>query len=449
MAEPIDRVLYKQMKASIVIPVFNQPSLFQKTIQSLQQQSCQEYEFEVVVVDHGSDGRISRICSSFTDRLSLSYVRLEREEWSISRPKNAGILAATGEIIILLDSGIIVPSTFVEAHINKVAKDCCTVGFCFGASREDKDWLIGCELSNPDSCWNTLQARPNIADPRDKAVIENAEEPWVLFWGGNAAAPKKSLIEVGLFDETLTGWGFDDIELGYRLHKNGLNFRVADRGWGIHLPHPRAPLEKRLESGYKNFRISLQKHPTLEMELYWRSNALTYHRTLCDVEKLLNCKLLPDYQIQSNLSTLLQSYISNSGESTLLVGLDRNESRQSYLVDSVKPSIVLAAERSPTVEKNDRLPLLGIEMPFGDNAFATVVITDIWKSLGGTPCPTNERYLYYLLTEALRVGQRVVIFNDTDFTPNVDDKDLVDLSVLNELLNTANLQNKQIYNLEI
>jgi glycosyltransferase involved in cell wall biosynthesis len=431
------------MKASVVIPTFNRPRLLQRTLQSLTRQSLPKYEFEVVVVDHGSTKYISELCSDFTHRLNLSYLRLERDGWSISCPKNAGILAAKGEVVILLDSGIVVPSTFVGAHVDKLIKeDCCTVGFCLGASREDEDWLIGCELNNPDSCWEKLQRTPDIPDPRNKATIESVEEPWVLFWGGNAAARRESLAAVGLFDETLTGWGFDDIELGYRLHKYGLDFRVADGGWAIHLPHPRAPLDERLDSGYKNFRVGLQKHSTLEMELYWRSDALTYHQTLRKLENLLQNQLMPNYQSKSNFLTILQRYIHCDGDSTLLVGLSGDKHDHDYLLHLMEPAKGLSAARHRTNQEEDVLPLLGIEMPFADYAFTTVIVTDIWKSLASRPCPANERYLYYLLAETLRVGRNVIILNDTSFTPPVGAEDLVSLPLLNNLLDGMGLQGR-------
>ncbi|GAB3982216.1 galactosyltransferase-related protein [Plantactinospora veratri] len=65
--------------------------------------------------------------------------------------------------------------------------------------------------------------------------------PWVLLWGLNFSISAEDYWRVDGFDEGIVRWGLDDLELGFRLFKAGLEFRLSRTAWAVHAPHERAP----------------------------------------------------------------------------------------------------------------------------------------------------------------------------------------------------------------
>lgn len=100
------------MLISIVIPAFNRPELLLEAARSIAAQTSPN--FEVVVVDNGSTPPIS---AEMLERVLGDRVRLCRYEspLGVPRAKNAGVRAARGEVILLLDDDDLLTPNAVEA----------------------------------------------------------------------------------------------------------------------------------------------------------------------------------------------------------------------------------------------------------------------------------------------------------------------------------------------
>ncbi|MBD1390553.1 glycosyltransferase family 2 protein [Neiella sp. HB171785] len=105
MSEPI---------VSIIIPVYNDLNAIQQTLAKLEQQSCDQALFEILVVDNGStDGSIEWL-------EQRSDVCLIKEHQRLASPyscRNRGIEAASGRYIALLDSTCIPAKDWVSSAI--------------------------------------------------------------------------------------------------------------------------------------------------------------------------------------------------------------------------------------------------------------------------------------------------------------------------------------------
>ncbi|MCL2363876.1 MAG: glycosyltransferase [Defluviitaleaceae bacterium] len=87
-------------KLSIIIPLYNVSEYVQKAAQSI---ACQAFEgLEVVVVDDGSLDNSLEICLKYLSDIDTLVVK--KENGGLSSARNAGILAATGEYLLFLDS---------------------------------------------------------------------------------------------------------------------------------------------------------------------------------------------------------------------------------------------------------------------------------------------------------------------------------------------------------
>jgi GT2 family glycosyltransferase len=59
----------------------------------------------------------------------------------------------------------------------------------------------------------------------------------LYFLTGNASVRRDDLLRVGSFDEQFTGYGHEDLELGYRLHKSGVEILYDPEAVNYHW-HP-------------------------------------------------------------------------------------------------------------------------------------------------------------------------------------------------------------------
>ena len=70
------------------------------------------------MVDDGSsdgDGRSSS--QGYRDRLDLRYFFQPDEGWRVAQARNVGIAHATGEVCVFVDSGVVLHSDCLRAHL--------------------------------------------------------------------------------------------------------------------------------------------------------------------------------------------------------------------------------------------------------------------------------------------------------------------------------------------
>lgn len=98
------------MKYSIVVPVFNRPGEIDELLISLVKSEYKD--FEVIIVEDGSEDRAENIVYTFKDRLSVEYYFKENSGTGPSR--NFGANRSKGDYIIFLDSDVIVPPEYLS-----------------------------------------------------------------------------------------------------------------------------------------------------------------------------------------------------------------------------------------------------------------------------------------------------------------------------------------------
>lgn len=83
---------------SVIIPVFNREAFIQKAVESV---LAQDYSpLECIVVDDGSTDRTPGILAGFGNRIRS----IRQENSGVSAARNAGVRAASGELVAFLDS---------------------------------------------------------------------------------------------------------------------------------------------------------------------------------------------------------------------------------------------------------------------------------------------------------------------------------------------------------
>lgn len=103
------------MMLSVVVPVYNRPEEIRELLDSLCQQSFQN--FEVVIVEDGSTVKSDTIAADFQSKLNLHYFYKKNTGPGDSR--NFGMTRASGDYFIILDSDCILPTHYLE-EVHKV-----------------------------------------------------------------------------------------------------------------------------------------------------------------------------------------------------------------------------------------------------------------------------------------------------------------------------------------
>lgn len=261
------------MKASVIIPSYNSKERLYYNLISLNNQECDFNIFEVIVIDNGSKDNTLEMLKNFKPKFSFKLVRLE-ENKGIARGRNAGIKKAIGDILIFHDSDMIAPRDFIVRHLeHHKEKNVVVCGLPWrrintfyykeldnsdeknmdenGIKNKDKnDKYNKAPLISEDSIINGNYMKQAYDLDSDfirhikeilndhKGTLEDYNLPWRFFFTNNASVERSRVIEVGMFDENIVDYGFEDYDLGIRLYKSGSNFIFDKNILSIHQEHP-------------------------------------------------------------------------------------------------------------------------------------------------------------------------------------------------------------------
>jgi glycosyltransferase involved in cell wall biosynthesis len=109
----------KNTLVSVIIPTYDQADFLGEAIQSVLDQSYQN--FEIIVVNDASTDDADKVVEQFTDP-RLKYIVHERN-LRLSETRNTGIKVSKGEIIFLLDSDDVFHSEKLQAHVEFLTKN--------------------------------------------------------------------------------------------------------------------------------------------------------------------------------------------------------------------------------------------------------------------------------------------------------------------------------------
>jgi len=113
---------------SFIIPVYNRPDELEELLGSFLDLEGNR-DFEIVVIEDGSQISSSAIIDKFINDLDISYFYKANSGPGDSR--NFGMDNAKGNYFIILDSDCILPKTYMTSVLNKLNKDYVD---CFGGS---------------------------------------------------------------------------------------------------------------------------------------------------------------------------------------------------------------------------------------------------------------------------------------------------------------------------
>ncbi|OEL04371.1 glycosyltransferase family 2 protein [Staphylococcus casei] len=92
------------MKFSIIVPSYNSEAYIKELMQSLQQQTFNKKDFEVILVDDCSTDNTLKIVEPFKSTMNLVVKQLEFNSGGPGKPRNTALQIAQGEYVFFVDS---------------------------------------------------------------------------------------------------------------------------------------------------------------------------------------------------------------------------------------------------------------------------------------------------------------------------------------------------------
>lgn len=258
---------------SIVIPTYNRLPILAKSLKALEKQKLAPHSpvegYEIVVVDDGStDGTLDWLEAH---KEELPHVTVwEQNHQGAGIARNLGVEKAQGDTIIFIDSDLVVTENFLQSHADSLLQGQKQLG-------NDKLFTYGRVV-------NTCNFDEPTSEPYKITDFSAA-----YFATGNVAIARKWLMKAGLFDAQFQLYGWEDLELGVRLKKLGLNLIKCPQAVGYHWHPPfnleQIPnlIEKEIQRGRMGV-LFYQKHPTLEVRMMIQMT--WFHRLLWGILSL-------------------------------------------------------------------------------------------------------------------------------------------------------------------
>ena len=102
---------------SVVVATYDRAALLEQLLGDLARQTLSPERFEVVVVDDGSREpvapRLERLAPPFALRVET------QKNAGAAAARHRGVLAARGELLVIVDDDMRVPPEFLEAHLRR------------------------------------------------------------------------------------------------------------------------------------------------------------------------------------------------------------------------------------------------------------------------------------------------------------------------------------------
>lgn len=231
---------------TVVIPTHRKPTLLRRTLSALEGQSYAG-EWEVVVVDDGSGDETPEVLREWGRRLPLRTIVLKENEGR-SRARNHGWRGARGDTVLFLDDDILLETHGLAAH-------------AAAQERRAAAWL------------GEVRTAPEIVDSSLFEYLDGqgiakctpgGPVPARYFLTQNVSLPRAALALCDGFDEDFQAYGFEDMELAFRLEDQAkLGFYFLEGALGHHVHHHSLSeyLTKKRDCGRSSLPLIARLHP--------------------------------------------------------------------------------------------------------------------------------------------------------------------------------------------
>ncbi|MDB5685390.1 MAG: hypothetical protein JWM75_3088 [Sphingomonas bacterium] len=234
---------------------------------------AQDYpgQIDLILVDDRSPEREAEIALLAQERLTARGIEnrsirviYNAENLGNCASRLSGLDAAAGEINIVMDCDCLIGRGFVSAHV-------------FEHARADVDVVIGpLNIESGDRDPLALLAELE-RDPDRIAAESNPQDPvqpdgFLNCITRNFSVKRRRVEAEALFDLDFSyslkpgsGFGWEDVEMGYRLYAKGAVIRFTEGAFSIHATHPSSVADAlKVRGSMRNYERLFAKHPEME-----------------------------------------------------------------------------------------------------------------------------------------------------------------------------------------
>ncbi len=193
-----------KLEISIIIPTYNRCESLKTTLDSvLAQETNNNFDYEVIVVDNNSTDKTKELLDSYKRSHKERFRYIFEPEQGVSCARNRGIKEAKGEILAFTDDDCVVTNNWlseIRNEFNNNALLTLLAGRTLRLNRESEKF--------------------SLRTPKQRAEFKFPYSPWEIGHGNNLAVKKGKLKKIGKFDNSFRLSG-EDTDLIYRLLKTG------------------------------------------------------------------------------------------------------------------------------------------------------------------------------------------------------------------------------------
>ena len=198
-------------RISVLIATYDRPELLRSCLASFAEQTLERSEYEVVVVDDGSESDdLVKVLDEFTDDLQIVGLRIEHAGRSAA--KNHTVLLSRAPIVLFFDDDDRAAPDYLERHLAghaaKPAEGVAILGHTDWAPELEPTVLMH-YITDVD---RLMFAYERLGDGQ---VLD-----WRGFWEGRISCKRSLLLRHGLHDQRLNY--SIDVEMAWRLAPSGL-----------------------------------------------------------------------------------------------------------------------------------------------------------------------------------------------------------------------------------
>lgn len=204
------------MKYSIIVPVYNRPDEVDELLASLLHQ--EEKDFEVIVVEDGSQVPCGDVCQRYAGQMELRYY--EKPNSGPGQSRNYGAERAKGEYLLILDSDVVVPPGYLKAISEEL-------------ERQPADAFGGPDCSHPSFTDIQKAISYSMTSFFTTGGIRGGKKKLDKFYprSFNMGIRRDVYLRLGGFSRMRFG---EDIDFSIRIFQAGCHCRLFPEAWVWH-----------------------------------------------------------------------------------------------------------------------------------------------------------------------------------------------------------------------